>query len=373
MDDSGGGQTTSASSRGDGGNAGGSVGEYTPPWSRGGARRTLEEEPISNVIGRVRFIPDPHSKAILVLAPPEFVGNIRDTINELDVPGMQVMVRATIIAVDHSALTSLGIQLATNPEAFGPLEENSITALGSLTSLATHGSAEVGDTPIGAEGTGTIVGATTQVYALIDFLVKHTNARVLNEQTLWTEDNEEASFFKGEKVAFQTDFSVSDTGGRVTSNFEFQRVGMTLAVRPSITPEQNVDMIVNIILSQLTGESINGQPVRTEMETTTNMIVADTETLMLGGILFQKESRVKRKIWLLGDLPLLGGLFQHNDISLANNELIVFITPFVVNKAVELSEAAQQKIEESKRRLEEIRTQLGETAEQLNEQMDKER
>jgi type II secretory pathway component GspD/PulD (secretin) len=132
-------------------------------------------------------------------------------------------------------------------------------------------------------------------------------------------------------------------------------------------------MIVNIILSQLTGESINGQPVRTEMETTTNMIVADTETLMLGGILFQKESRVKRKIWLLGDLPLLGGLFQHNDISLANNELIVFITPFVVNKAVELSEAAQQKIEESKRRLEEIRTQLGETAEQLNEQMDKER
>ncbi len=373
MDQSSGNQTTSASSRdGGSGNSGGNASEYTPPWSRGGARRTLDEEPISNVIGRVRFIPDPHSKAILVLAPPEFVGNIRDTINELDVPGMQVMVRATIIAVDHSALTSLGIQLATNPEAFGPLEENSITALGSLTSLATHGSAAVGDGPLGAEGSGTIVGATTQVYALIDFLIKHTNAKVLNEQTLWTEDNEEASFFKGDKVAFQTNFSVSDTGGRVTSNFEFQRVGMTLAVRPSITPEQNVDMIVNIILSQLTGEAINGQPVRTEMETTTNMIVADTETLMLGGILFQKDSRIKRKLPLLGDLPLIGGLFQHNDVSLSNSELIVFITPFVVNKAVELSEAAKQKIEESKRRLEDIRNQLGETAEQLNEQMEKE-
>jgi general secretion pathway protein D len=374
MDQSSQAQSSPASSRNDGGgNAGGNAGEYTPPWSRGGARRTLDEEPISNVIGRVRFIPDPHSKSILVLAPPEFVGNIQDTINELDVPGMQVMVRATIVAVDHSALTSLGVQLATNPEAFGPLEENSLTALGALTSLATRGSAQVADTPLGAEGSGTIVGVTTQVYALIDFLVKHTNAKVLNEQTLWTEDNEEASFFKGDKVAFQTNFSVSDTGGRVTSNFEFQRVGMTLAVRPSITPEQNVDMIVNIILSQLTGESINGQPVRTEMETTTNMIVADTETLMLGGILFQKDSRIKRKLPLLGDLPLIGGLFQHNDVALSNSELIVFITPFVVNKAIGLSEAAKQRIDESKRRLEEIRQQLGETAEQLREKTEKER
>jgi general secretion pathway protein D len=373
MDQSGQNQSTPASSRNEGGgNAGGSAGEYTPPWSRGGARRTLDEEPISNVIGRVRFIPDPHSKSILVLAPPEFVSNIRDTINELDVPGMQVMVRATIVAVDHSALTSLGIELATNPEAFGPLEENSITALGALTSLATRGSAEITDTPLGAEGSGTIVGVTTQVYALIDFLIKHTNAKVLNEQTLWTEDNEEASFFKGDKVAFQTNFSVSDTGGRVTSNFEFQRVGMTLAVRPSITPEQNVDMIVNVILSQLTGESINGQPVRTEMETTTNMIVADTETLMLGGILFQKDSRIKRKIPLLGDLPLIGGLFQHNDVALSNSELIVFITPFVVNETVELSEAAKKNIEDSKRRLEEIRQQLGQTAEELKEKMEKE-
>jgi general secretion pathway protein D len=364
--------TSAASSRTEGGgNTGGNTGEYTPPWSRS-ARRSVEEEPISNVIGRVRFIPDPHSKAILSLAPPEFQASIEQTIRDLDVPGMQVMVRATIVAVDHTALTSLGIQLATNPEAFGPLEENSITALNSLTSLATRGSAELSGTPPTPSGSGTIVSVTTDVFMLIDFLIKHTNAKVLNEQTLWTEDNEEASFFKGEKVAFQTNFSVSDTGGRVTSNFEFQRVGMTLAVRPSITPEKNVDMIVNVILSQLTGEAINGQPVRTEMETTTNMIVADTETLMLGGILFQKDSRIKRKLPLLGDLPLIGGLFQHNDVALSNNELIVFITPFVINEGVELSGAAKQNIEEAKNRLEQVQQELGTTAEKLDEELNKE-
>ncbi len=81
-----------------------------------GAPRT--QQPLSNVIGHVRFIPDPHSKSILVLAPPEFHADIEQTIRNLDVPGMQVMIKATVVEVDHSALTSLGLQLATNPAVF---------------------------------------------------------------------------------------------------------------------------------------------------------------------------------------------------------------------------------------------------------------
>ena len=56
---------------------------------------------------------------------------------------------------------------------------------------------------------------------------------------------------------------------------------------------------------------INSQPVRTELDTTTNMVVQDGQTIMLGGMLFQEDSRIKRKIPLLGDLPLVGGLFRH--------------------------------------------------------------
>jgi len=352
-------------------NASNNPGEYTPWWSRG-ARRALDEEPLSNVVGRVRFIPDPRSKSILVLSPPEFHGDIEKTIRQLDVPGMQVMVKATVVEVNHSAMTSLGIQLANDPEAFGTLEENAVTALGSLTSLATHGSAAPANTPIGASGTGAIVGATTNIYALLDFLIKHVNAKILNEQTLWTKDNEEASFFKGSNVAFQKGFSVSDTGGRVTSDFEFEDIGMTLAVRPSITPEKNVDMIVNILLSQLTGEFVNGQPVRTKMDTRTNMIVRDSETLMLGGILFQEKSRVKRKLPLLGDLPLVGGLFQHNSEAMSNSEMIVFITPYVVNDGMEVSEKGQAELDRSQQNLQKAREELDAAAETLRQEMDEE-
>ena len=108
-----------------------------------GARRALDEEPISNVIGRVRFVPDPRSKSILVLAPPEFQSSIEDTIRDLDVPGKQVMVKAVVIEVDHQDLTSLGLQLSSNPaEVFG-VGENAALALGQLSFLEERGSATI--------------------------------------------------------------------------------------------------------------------------------------------------------------------------------------------------------------------------------------
>ncbi len=196
------------------------------------------------------------------------------------------------------------------------------------------------------------------------------NAKILNQQTLWTQDNEEASLFKGDRVAFQTNFSVSEQGGRVTTNFDFQNVGMTLAVRPSITPESNVDMMLTVLLSQLTGDIINGQPARRVMETTTNMIIKDGQTLMLGGILFQTDSRTERKIPLLGDLPLMGPLFRHYDTAQANNEMIVFITPFVIDDGKELSPETAAQIEAPRETLREIRNDLDQTSERLRQKFE---
>ncbi len=351
------------------GNAG-SSNEYTPPWSAGARQRT-DEEPISNVIGKVRFIPDPRSKSVLVLAAPEFQDSLEETIRKLDTPGKQLLVKAIVVEVEHGSMTSLGVQLATNPNAFSSLGENAVTALGQLTNLATRGSAVASDTPLGAEGTGTIVGGTSAVYALIDFLIKTTHAKILNQQTLWTEDNEEAMFFKGQEVAFLAG-STSSANVGVTQNVDFKNVGMTMQVRPSITPERRVDMEIRVDLSQLTTEVINNQPVRSKVESKTNMVVQDGETIMLGGMLFEKDTAVKRKLPLLGDLPLVGGLFQHNDVVQSNSEMIVFVTPFVMDEAAgEMSEKARGEIEASRQRLDELTSQLEETRQELEEKAPK--
>lgn len=320
--------------------------QYTPWWTRQ-SRRT-DEMPISNVIGKVRFIPDPRTKAILVLAPPEFMDNIKEMIKELDVPGKQVRIKAVVVLVDHQDLTSLGLQLASNPSAFGTLNENSIAALTGLSLLETRGSFTLS--------------AATDVTVLIDFLVKKVNATILNQQTLWTKDNKAADFFKGQKVAFNTDLSVSETGGRVTSGIEFQKVGMTLRIRPNITPEKNVDMTINLMMSQIASEFINDQPVRTEMDTETTLIVSDGETVMLGGMLFQEDSVIERKLPLLSDFPVLGGLFRHNETVKANTEILVFITPFVIDENLNniLPETIEE-LENEKQKLENVLRQLNAT------------
>jgi general secretion pathway protein D len=330
--------------------------EYRPWWTTG--RRSTTEMPISNVIGRVRFIPDTHSKSVLVLSPPEFLDSIESMIRELDIPGRQVMIKAIIIQVDHQNMTSLGLQVTSDKTRWDTSNnENSVVAWNALTDLEKHGSLVFGAGRTAGSQTGVSVSADIGV--LIDFLVRQLDAKILNQQTLWTKDNEEAQFFKGQRVGFQTHVSISDTGGRATSDFEYEKVGMTLRARPSITPEKNVDMIINVILSQLTSEEINNQPVRTELDTTTNMIVQDGQTIMLGGMLFQEDSKTKRKIPLLGDIPLIGGLFQHNNNENANSELLIFITPAVIDSPEQTSHSAIQEMKKAERKLNDVRKELG--------------
>ncbi|MEJ2700911.1 MAG: secretin N-terminal domain-containing protein [Sedimentisphaerales bacterium] len=332
----------------------------TPPWSGAGARSSMganQQMPISNVIGRVRFVPEPHTKSIMVLSPPEFVDDIQSLISDLDVPGKQVVIEAIIMEIDHSEVTSLGVQLATNPNAFGTLGENALLALGNLTAIGTHGSASGAISPaegLGASGSGSVLGVGSDIYALIDFLVKKTNAKVLNQQTLWTKDNEEANFFKGSQVAFLGSVTQAVNVG-TQQDVTFEKVGMELRARPSITPEDNVDMIVNVQISSLTADLVNSQPVRSLMNTTTNMIVANGQTLLLGGILFQNDTTVQHKLPFFGDLPLIGGAFRHNSINQANNEMLVFMTP----RVIEEPNAALPEATGPKKKLDKLRRELG--------------
>jgi general secretion pathway protein D len=295
-------------------------------------------------------------------------------INRLDQPGRQVMIKAVILEVDHSSMTSLGMQLASNPSAFGTLNENSITALNSLTQLEKNGSALFSQTiaPAGttitttdtALGNATQNAVTSDITLLVDFLVKTVNAKILNQQTLWTKDNEESTFFKGDNVAFQSGSTISTTSTATSSTYTFERVGMVLRARPNITPEKNVDMIVNVILSQLTSELVNGQPKRNEMETQTNMIVQDGQTIMLGGILFQQDNLIKRKVPLLGDIPLVGQLFQHNVTQIGNNELIVFITPYVIDS--QNFGTGKEEIENAKNKMQKVLKSLNSSIEKAD-------
>ena len=333
------------------------AGTITPWWTR--QRLDDTEMPSSNLIGQVRFIPVHRSKAILVLSPPEYLDDITEMIEALDKPGMQVMIKVVIVDINLSDATSLGVQYASDPSAFGTLGVNAMTALNEL---------------LYEDLSGPFTFASgADISVLVDLLVKKANGRILNQPTLWTKDNEEAIFVKGQKIGFiqnvQSDNSNPNSFNR---SFTYEDVGVTLRIRPNITPERAVDMTINLNISQVEDELINTQIVRANLDTTTHLIVNDGQSVMLGGILERNDGTVIQKVPLLGDLPILGWLFRHEKTDLTNSELLIFMTPYVIDETTlenispdEMS--TEEFLQRSRMKMEDVVNRLSNSVMQLSE------
>jgi general secretion pathway protein D len=299
--------------------------------------------PISNIIGKIRFIPVHRSKALLVLSPREYQESIRSMVEELDKPAKQVMIKAIIVEVNHEDLTSLGVQIASNPSALGAANENALSALNQLLYVE-----EYAKVPGAAISLQTNLDATV----LVDLLIKNTQGRVLNQPTLWTKDNQEAEFFRGREIAFKTLTQTPTQGQNTIDSFQYRPVGLTLRVRPNITPTNNVDTTIFMNISQVEQELVNGEVATSSFSTTTDMILEDGQTVLISGILFQQDMEIKTKVPLLGDIPLLGEIFKHSDTVKSNNELLAFITPYVIDSETEVGEKALEQMNEAREKME---------------------
>jgi general secretion pathway protein D len=132
-------------------------------------------------------------------------------------------------------------------------------------------------------------------------------------------------------------------------------VGINLRVRPRITPERDVDLKVNLELANIQpSQTLFGGFIVDRRETTTQLIVRDGQTVVISGIMRSEESDIQRKVPGLGDIPLIGGLFQSTEKSFTKTELIAFITPVVVNNREE-SDKINQPMRE---RLNQLRGEL---------------
>jgi general secretion pathway protein D len=305
--------------------------------------------PTSNMIGKIRFIPVYRSKAVMVLAAAEYHESIRAMVEELDKPAKQVLVKAIILEVNHENMTSLGVQLSSDRNVFGDIGENALKAINALSYLETYSS-------------GITFSSDMNIDVLVDFLIKQTDAKILNQPSIWTKDNEEAIFFKGRSVAFVVNKNTSEEGTRTSEQVDYRNVGVTLRVRPNITPEKAVDTTINLMISKIEPETINGNIVTTLLDNTTHLIVEDGQTIMLSGILFQQDSRIDRKVPLLGDIPLLGELFKHKDTVQTNSELLAFITPYVMDE--ESTDNARAELQQAADKMQTIREELQQTVKQ---------
>jgi general secretion pathway protein D len=332
------------------------------PWQSGGASSD-DQSPESSLIAKIRLVPIVRQNALAVLAPPAYMQAIVDTINQFDRPTRQVMISATIAAVTLTDDLELGLRWGTGAL---PASDNSISVNGALTGtiddilsgIFTGGGSVF---TLGTEGNslGAVLAALNQL----------TNVRVLQQPRTFTADNQEAIFFNGSEVPVQT--TQSQSSGVVTGGFEYRDVGVLLNVRPRITSNGDVDLTINVELSDQAGLGVNDNPIFSRRQVRSQILIHDGQTVLIGGLLKESESKTKRKIPLLGDIPLIGGLFTSIHNSTIREELIVFVTPVIVENTSSnrVNESYLERLQEISLPIDEQLKHIGEGNDFLNKRL----
>ena len=297
-------------------------GQMSFPWQQGGANSD-DQSPESILISKIRIVPIVRQNALSILAPPAYMQSILEVIAGFDQPTRQVMISATIAAVTLSDDLELGLRWGSGATASG---ENSIGINGDLTGSINNILGGLFD------DTGAVftLGEGNNVGIVLDALNQLTNVRIIQQPRTFTSDNQESIFFNGSEVPIRTT-SNTTSSGLVEGGFDYRDVGVMLNIRPRITAHGDVDLSINVELSDQTGEGVGDNPIFSRRQVRSQVQLRDGQTVLIGGILKESESKTKKKVPLLGDIPLIGGLFSSVDDNTIREELLVFITPVIVH------------------------------------------
>lgn len=292
-----------------------------------------DERPISPLIGKLRIVPLSTQNALYVLTPPEHRSTVDRIIDEIDQPGRQVLIAATVAEVSMEDELALGLRWGSGNIFDSQNPDNELRIVSGIEGTENNVLSDLFDT--------SVLNTNVDLNVALQALAQNTDLRVLSNPRIYTSDNEEANFFDGQDIPFITDSSFTDTG-QTNQSFDYKAVGISLSARPHITTDGNVDMRVNLQLSSIVpGQTLFGGFILDRRETTTKVTVKNGQTVVISGILRQQDSEIRRKVPLLGDIPLLGLIFRSKTTNTQNKELVAFITPIVLDNPEATNEEVQ--------------------------------
>jgi general secretion pathway protein D len=285
-------------------------------------RQDIKEKQPSNLIGKMRIVPNIEQNLLLVIAPEGNAEAIEQMVRDLDKPGHQVFIKAVIAEITHQDATSLGYRFSSDPTIF----QTGDPAVwdNALKGLLTY---QFKDND--SHNTLTF---NMDVHNLISALRRVTDIKIKSEPSLMVYDNIEGQFFDGQDIPFLTNSNAPALGG-LTQSFDYKPVGITLRVRPHITMEGRVAMTVNISASSIVpGQMLFGSYIIDRRETNQHVVLENGRTFMISGMLRSEDHTIIRRIPGLGDIPGLGEIFKHREMAKVNTELLIFLTPFVITQ-----------------------------------------
>ncbi len=295
--------------------------------------------PLTVSVGSSRLIADQRNNTIIAVAPPESLDRIRSVIDQLDKPALQVYLSIVIMELDVSKGLDYGVDfyrqgshttIASNQRIGGPSIQQLLNP-----ATAAHFLANSQNTP-GMALFGTF-GTTADI--LVTALEGTGRTKVLGRPTVYTSNNKKAVISVGEQIPVpQSTISTvnpnQNNSTALTSTIDYKDVLLQLEVVPLINNNNEVTLEIaqkNDTLGQtylIAGSE--AQSVRTQ-QIKTSVTVPNKHTVVIGGLINDREEKTHRKVPILGDIPILGLAFKGVSTKKERKELILLIQPQIVS------------------------------------------
>lgn len=259
----------------------------------------------------VQIIGEPNTNSIIINAPATLIHTLKSVISQLDIKPAQILIEALVAEINESDFNSLGIEwgsLGQRAEAFRP----GFAIINSKTTLA-------------------------DFQARIFALAQEHKANILSTPSVIVLDNRQAKILIGKQVSVATSSYPGNAGGTAIANpfttFDRVNVALHLYVRPQITRGQGIQMQIdqgNDTLDPISALDPSTNPVFNISAIVTSVHVDSGNIIVLGGLAKDGLSNDNTRLPILGDIPGIGRLFQHNITNREKKVLMVFIRPLIL-------------------------------------------
>ncbi len=320
---------------------------------------------------------DPETRSLIVVADNDTQEEIAKVIANLDQPKPQVLIKVLFAQVTLDKNLDIGlegnysfnlgasplqqllsgplsaaVQTAVQPQATsqstsvtGGTETVTTTTITPPTTLSTlqNPSGVATNFGLASQTAGSFLrlntaNATATLYAL----AQKGDVNILSRPSILARNNQEAVIVVGQSIPLITSSQITEAGQTINT-VQYQDVGIILRVTPFITTNRTVEMIVSPEISSLSSQTVPisntvNAPVINKTSAETVVVTPDATTVVIGGMMQKQQTTSVNKVPILGDIPVLGYAFRHTVKGDSKTELLIFLTPYIVEGTARLKD-----------------------------------
>ena len=303
--------------------------------STGGTSRSLSGAyPASTEIGTATIATDAESRALVITADDETQKLIEEIIRNLDKPKPQVLINVVFLQVTHGDDLDLGVEASYTHRLGGA----PAGVAGNSVASSSFGLQDAASTLAGG-GLYKLIGEDFS--ATFRALAVKGKTEILSRPSILARNNQQATILVGQSVPFVTNTRFDAVNGQINT-VTYQDIGIILKVTPFIsTSAGTVEMIIQPEISSISDKTVNisagvNAAVIDKRSADTVVVTPDGQTVAIGGLIGTTKVNQERKIPLLGDIPLLGSAFKRQVKTDSKTELLIFLTPHVIERPRDL-------------------------------------